>query len=307
MNFLKRIKNKVSYCLFIFREWQINILSQKKFKKNFSLKNQQKLIKLIFKNKLGYKLNLKNPQTFNEKIQWLKFNYHSPLLTKCADKYLVRSYIAENIGEKHLIPILGAYSSVKDIDFKSLPKKFVIKTNWGSGQNIIINNKKEANLSEIKKKIRHWLKPESNHFYFSFEWSYKNIKPKIVCEKYLEQGNKDLYDYKLMVFNGVVKYFIICYNRKKEVRYENYYSNGEYFIASPENPKKPKKNLFNQQDIDKMKKIAEKLAQPFPFVRIDFYLINKKIYVGEMTFYPEAGWNNYYRQRDLEFGKMLKL
>ena len=134
-----------------------------------NIKFREDIIKKQFKEALGYELNLENPKTYNEKLQWLKLYYHNPLMTKCADKYLAREYIKEKIGEEYLIPLIGVWDKVEDIDFNSLPKQFVLKVNWGSGQNIIVKDKSKLNIEETKNKLNGWLKPFSNHYYYSYE------------------------------------------------------------------------------------------------------------------------------------------
>ena len=148
-----------------------------------NIRFREEKIKKQFKEALGYELNLENPKTYNEKLQWLKLYYHNPLMTKCADKYLAREYIKEKIGEEYLVPLIGVWDKVEDIDFNSLPKQFVLKVNWGSGQNIIVKDKSKLNIEETKNKLNGWLKPFSNHYYYSYEWQYKDIEPKIICEK----------------------------------------------------------------------------------------------------------------------------
>jgi len=161
----------------------------------------------------GYWPNLRNPRTFDEKIQWLKLQYRDNLITTCADKYRVREYVRSTIGEEYLIPLLGAYDRVEDIDFGSLPEKFVLKTNHASGQNIVCKEKSSLDWEEAKRKLSGWMRPESNHYHYSCEWSYKDIRPKIVCEEYIEQENGELPDYKFFCFNGKVRLVYVCSDR----------------------------------------------------------------------------------------------
>jgi len=168
-----------------------------------------------FRRYAGYKLNLDQPQTFNEKLQWLKLYYHrhpNQLLTVCADKVAVRDYIAKKIGEEYLVPCLGVWDNPDDIDFDKLPDRFVLKVNWGSGQNIIVKDKSALDIADTREKLRQWMKPESNHYFAFFEWPYKNIKPKIIAEKFLDFGT-DLLDYKIMCYNGQPKNLFVCSER----------------------------------------------------------------------------------------------
>ena len=243
----------------------------------------------------GYKLNLDNPKTFNEKLQWLKLYYHrhpNPLITKCADKVGVRDYVKEKIGGEYLIPCLGVWDNPDDIDFDKLPNRFVLKVNWGSGQNIIVKDKSKLDIADAREKLRDWMKPESNHYYNHFEWGYKDIKPKIIAEKYIEQMDGKLLDYKFFCFDGVPTYCQIDANRfiehtrcfynmqLEKQKFKLIYPSYEGKISLPKNFKK-------------MKDIAQILSKGFPFGRVDFFLIGDCIYIGEITFFPEAGFGRF--------------
>ena len=160
------------------------------------------MIKIQYKIKLGRKLNLKNPKRYTEKLQWYKLNYRNPLMTKCADKYEVREYIKSKGLENILNELYGVYDNPEEIDFNKLPNKFVLKTNHSSGTNIFCYNKSELDINSTKKQLDSWIKQK---YQAGREWSYKNIKPKIICEKLLERDeNNDLPDYKFFCFNGKV-------------------------------------------------------------------------------------------------------
>jgi hypothetical protein len=247
------------------------------------------LLEVQFECTVGYKLNLDNPKTYNEKIQWLKFNYHNPLLTKCADKVEVRKYIKEAIGEQYLIPCLGVYNSPDEIDFNKLPNQFVLKVNWGSKQNIIVKDKSKLNIDEAKTKLRNWLKPESNHYYYSFEWQYKDIQPKIICEN-LVIGNKDLKDYKFHCCNGKYKRLLVVGAINKRKRFCNFYDKNLNILNLKDGGTIKFDEKVNLNNYSKMVELAEILAKPFPVCRVDFYEdINKNIYFGELTFTPGNG------------------
>ena len=259
-----------------------------------------------FMRSVGYPLNLDNPKTFNEKLQWLKFYYRNPLMTKCADKVAVREYIKQKIGEKYLIPCIGVWDNPDDIDFDKLPDKFVLKVNWGSGQNIIVKDKSKLNVESTKKQLAEWMKPESNHYYTFFEPCYKDIKPKIIAEKYLD-FEEDLLDYKIMCYNGIPKNLFVCSERQSNLRvtffdldwnrlpFERKYSASNKKIARPEH-------------LPKMLEIAKLLSTPFPFVRVDFFCLKNKLYLGELTFFPGAGIEKFEPQEwDRRLGDLLKL
>lgn len=264
-------------------------------------------LKHIFKKRAGYKLNLRNPKTFNEKLQWLKLYEHNPLMTICADKVAVREYIKEKIGEEYLIPCLGIYDNPDDIDFDKLPKKFVLKVNWGSGQNIIVKDKTKLDVDNTKKQLSEWIKFENNHYFNFFEWPYKNIKPQIIAEKYMDFG-PDIMDYKIMCYNGTPKNLFVCSERNTELKVTVFDLNWKrlpfirkYHPASTKILTKPK--LLN-----KMVEFSKIITAPFTFVRVDFFYYNNKLYIGELTFFPGAGYEPFKpRKWDKKLGDLLKL
>lgn len=268
---------------------------------------QKKLIAEMFKNSVGYKLNIENPKSFNEKMQWLKLYYHDPTLTRCADKYLVRSYVEENIGRKYLLDILGVYKKAEDIDFNNLPNKFVLKTNNGSGTNIVCTNKKKLNVRETIEKLNEWMDPRASHYFYSYEWCYKNIKPRIICEEYITTENDDLKDYKILCFNGRATMLFVCSDRKTNLKVDFFDINWNklpftrYYKNSTKKQNQPK--CFKE-----MIEIAERLSKPFPFVRVDLYEMKNKPMFGELTFYPGNGMEPFNPKAwDYRIGKMLKL
>ena len=276
--------------------------------KEENIRFREKIIKEQFQNALGYELNLENPRTFNEKLQWLKLYYHDPLMTKCADKYLVREYIKETIGEEYLIPLIGVWDRVEDIDFDKLPNQFVLKVNWGSGQNIIVKDKSKLDIEETKNKLRYWMQPTSNHYYYSYEWCYKNIKPKIICEEYIEQMDGNLLDYKVFCFNGEPKYIQVDIDR---------YSNHTRAIYDTKWNKTKKSYLDAQisykeipkpSNLDELLNISKRISIKFISLRTDFYIINNKIFVGELTFYHQNGICNFNNiDLDLEYGNNFSI
>lgn len=261
-----------------------------------------------FEQCVGYTPNIDYPRSFNEKIQWLKMYYRNPLMTKCADKYSVRRFVKEKIGEKYLIPLLGVYGTSNEINFEKLPEKFVLKVNNGSGKNIICKNKKELDIQETKNKLTEWLKPENSHYYYLYEWAYKNIKPKIICEKYIEQKNHDLYDYKFYCFHGKVRLIHFTSERNTELKINYYDTNWNFLPLEKDNHPNNKQNIRKPKHLDKMLKIAEILSNDFPFVRVDLYYINNIIHFGELTFYSGNGMNVYKPSDwDYKIGKYLNI
>ena len=239
----------------------------------------------------GNNVDFTNPKTFTQKLQWLKVYYQDSLLTQCADKVMVREYVKSSIGEQYLIPLLGTYDKTDQIPFADLPCQFVLKVNWGSGQNIICKDKQSLNVKKAIRQINKWMEPTSNHYYDFFEWCYKNIQPKILAEHYIEQLDGFLIDYKIHVFNGepILLQFIDRWESHKETIYyiPDWTQTELHFTYE-------KLNRYFKKDatIEHILNLSRKLAKPFPYVRVDFYNINGKIYFGELTFYPGGGMLN---------------
>lgn len=289
-----KIENKIEICFLgkkIF-SYQFATKYDRIYAKRFDGLTRDEIrycLEVQFERMVGYKLNLDAPRSFNEKIQWLKYNYRNPLMTQCADKIGVREYIKEKIGEQYLVPIIGIYNSVDEIDFDKLPNKFVAKVNWGSGQNIICSDKSKLNIKEAKKKLSKWMRPESNHYYNFFEWVYKDIKPQIIIEEFIE-GQDSLLDYKFMCYNGKPHNMFIVQNRHlgKNMNVTFYDDN---FNVLPFNRgyKRISGENIKPDQWENMLRISKILSSPFPFVRVDFYVINNQLKIGELTFYPGNG------------------
>ncbi len=286
------------------------ILYYTRFNEDLSEDDQRYFLEQCFFNLLGYKLNLDNPQTFNEKLQWLKLYYHNPLITQCSDKVAVRDYIAQNIGAEYLVPSLGVYSNPDEIDFDALPNRFVLKVNWGSGQNIICKDKSTLDVSETKKQLRQWMEPKSNLYFEQFEWCYKNIVPKIICEQYIENdsSNHDIYDYKFFCFNGKVAYIMFLAERQiglKMAFYDTQWNKQMFVYGYP----MYEKDVPKPDNLSQMIHAAETLAKEFPEARVDFFRLNDgRLYAGEITFYSYAGYCNWNPPEwDLKLGQMLHL
>lgn len=246
-------------------------------------------LKILFRLKVGYKLNLTSPKSFNEKMQWLKLHDHNPKYIKMVDKYEAKKYIAQKWGKEYVIPTLGIWNSFDEIEFDKLPEQFVLKCTHDSGGLVIVKDKKTFDKLAAKKKLEKSL--SENYFYTCREWPYKNIKPRIIAEQYIKSStNISLNDYKLMCFNGKVRCSFVCSNRfGREGLYVNFYDdkwNPMPFIRKyPKNPIEIEK----PRQYEEMVILAESIAKKIPFVRVDFYECNDKIYFGEFTFYPGAG------------------
>ena len=250
--------------------------------KNAKADEYENLLTIVFGMKTGKKINLKNPQTFNEKIQWTKLHGITPRILKLTDKYLVREWVKEYIGEQYLIPLLGVWDRFEDIDIDKLPNSFVLKCNHGSGWNDIVKDKNKWNYEETKCKFDKWM--NLNFAYMAgYELQYKDIVPKIIAEQYIEDINGKCDDYKFLCFNGKVAYFWIDTERVKDHRRDIFDVSGKHvngmigYANADSIPELP-------SNINEMIKLAEKLSEGFPHVRVDLYSIGQKIYFGEMTF-----------------------
>lgn len=254
--------------------------------------SDEKWVKLMYKNKMGKELNLENPVTYNEKLQWMKINYYNPLYTQLVDKYVVRDYIADKIGEEYLIPLIGVYDKFDDIDFDKLPKQFVIKCNHDSGGVVICRDKSKFDINNARKKINRHLK--INFYNLSREWPYKDIKPKIIIEKYMENENKNgLIDYKFFCFDGTPKFLYVSEGLEDhstaKISFLSMDFQLESFRRKDFKPFNDISEVFKPINYDKMVELAKKLSANFPFVRVDIYEINGKLYFSEFTFFPCSG------------------
>lgn len=261
-------------------------------------------IKRDFRKSLGYNLNLENPKTFNEKIQWLKVYYREPMMPIYADKYAVREIIKKKWGEEYLTELYGVYEDVDDIDFNELPDQFVLKPTHSSGRIIICDDKDKLNYKETYKTLKRWL--SENYFYQGGEWVYKNIKPRIICEKLI---GENIIDYKVYCFNGKALYTQVITNRKGNNFNVNYYNLQWQPIKVKRIDRKPnKEKIVRPFNYDKMIYFSEMIAKDYPFVRMDFYEVDKRLYFGEVTFFPANGFIKFSsKEEDEKWGKYLNL
>ncbi len=259
-------------------------------------------VKIMYKHKLGKELNLKAPETFNEKLQWLKLYDRKPIYKKMVDKYEVREYIKEKIGEEYLISLIGVYNRFDDIDFKNLPSQFVMKATHDSGSVIICKNKDNFDIDKAREKMNKALK--RNYYYHAREWPYKNLKPRIIIEQYMvDESGVELKDYKFFCFNGKVKCLKIDFDRF--IKHQaNYYNEKFELLKFGETVCPPdfNKELKKPKNFDKMIELAERLSKNITFLRVDFYEIDNKIYFGELTFFPASGFGKFEPE---EYDKVL--
>ena len=267
------------------------------------------VVKRLFKRFHGYNLNLDNPSTFCEKLQWLKLNDRQPVYTTMVDKYEVKKYVADKIGEKYIIPTIGVWDHFEDIDFDLLPDRFVLKCTHDSGGLILCEDKSALDLKKAKKKIARSL--HNNYYYIFREWPYKNVRPRIIAEEYMTDGSNIVpEDYKVYCFNGEPKYIVVFHNRfcnEKELSETVYDTNwipqdfslDAHFAVSDMIEEKP-------ACLDELLNICSVLCQGIPQVRIDFYIIEQKIYFGEITLYTASGLQKMIpEEMDAVIGRML--
>lgn len=288
------------------QEFRIRVNSKLGF---YNSMDDKKYIEKLFKASMGYHLDLDNPKTINEKLQWLKLYNRKPEYTTMVDKYKVRDYIADKIGEEYLIPLIGVWDDSDDIDFDSLPNKFVLKCNHNSGLGMCIcKDKSKLDINNAKKELQNGL--EQNYYLTGREWPYKNVSRKIIAEKYMEQEDgKDLRDYKFYCFDGKAKVLGIYQDRNTDKE-----TTGDFFDMDfnwldftfniPNAKVKPSK----PSHFEEMRKIAEILSEGIPHVRVDLYLSNDKIYFGELTFFDGSGFDKIEPiEWDIKLGSWIKL
>lgn len=264
-------------------------------------------LKLKYRASVGKKLNLKDPKTYNEKLQWLKLYDRNPQYTKLVDKYEVKSYVAEKIGQRYIIPTLGVWDRVEDIDFDALPEQFVLKCTHDSGGLVICKDKSQLNIEEAKRKLKRSLK--NNFYYQGREWPYKNVKPRILAEKFMEDVETgELRDYKFFCFDGVAKAVRVDTERStgnvkmdffdRELNHLPFERNHQNAKITPEIP----------PNFEEMVKIADRLSKGFCHLRVDLYSVNGAIYFGELTFFAANGFAPFYPDEwDAIFGDWIKL
>ncbi|MGX7393438.1 ATP-grasp fold amidoligase family protein [Carnobacterium mobile] len=270
--------------------------------------NKYKLnIEEEYKKKTGFDLNLDNPKTYTEKMQWAKLYENTPLKTELTDKHLVREWVKQKIGSEYLIPIYGVWEKFEDIEFDKLPNSFVLKANHASGWNIVVKNKVNFEYNLAKKKFNKWIKKNYAYIY-GLQLHYKNIKPLIVCEKYIEDSNGELVDYKFMCFDGKVYYCWVDVGRFEDHRRNVYNTQWELQPWIQHNYKNTDYTIEKPKNFEKMLEIAEKLCQNFSHVRVDLYNVDDKIYFGEMTFTNGSGYELIYPNKyNYMLGNLWKL
>lgn len=264
-------------------------------------------IKIKFWLETGYRLDLNNPQSFNEKLQWLKFNDQHDEYTMMVDKYLVKDYVASLIGEKYLIPTIGVYNTIEEIKWEDLPQQFVLKTTGDSGGVIVCKDKTKLNIDETKKKLGK-LK-NRNYYKYNKEYPYKNVHPRYIVEEYIvDESGYELKDYKFFCFNGEPKFVQIDFDRYSNHRRNVYDINWNLLDLQIKFPKGHDRIFPKPDNYEEMLEVARMLSKGIPHVRIDLYNVTGKIYFGEMTFFHGSGMEVFTPlEWDYKFGDFIKL
>lgn len=266
-------------------------------------------LKLKYYEVFGKRLNLRNPQTFNEKLQWLKLYDRKPEYTTMVDKVEAKKWVADKIGEQYIIPTLGVWDRAEDIDFDSLPDQFVLKTNHDSGAVIICKDKSKLNIDEVRRKLDKSL--QTDYYKLGREWPYKNVKRRILAEKFMvDESGYELKDYKIFCFDGKPEFIQVDFDRFASSGHKrNLYSPSwdlldfEYGYPSDHGHV-----IDKPENLDEILSLASTLSQGHPFLRVDFYTINSDSKFGETTFYPECGIGRFTPEaKDVIYGNKLKI
>lgn len=272
----------------------------------FNWMSDEPYLKLIFPAHTGYALNLREPKTFNEKLQWLKLHDRKVAYSDLVDKYEVKRIVGDLIGEKYIIPTLGVWDCFDDIDFNSLPKCFVLKCTHDSGGLVVCKDKDKLDINSARQKIEASLK--QNYYYTTREWPYKDVKPRIIAEEFIGDISSVPEDYKFYTFDGKIDSVMVCKERElgypKFLFYDLEWNRLQYQREEPVYEKEESK----PKNFEEMCRIVEKLADGFCQMRVDLYNIDGKIYFGEMTFFNQSGFDvDITRETDLYWGNKIVL
>lgn len=265
-------------------------------------------VRLLWWLRMDYPLNLKRPKTYNEKLQWLKIYYKDPRLTLLADKYSVRNFISSEIGDKYLVPLIGVYENVDEIEWEKLPGKFVLKCTHDSGSSVICSDKSKFDKNAAIKKLSNRMRNNTTYKLLR-EWPYKNIKRRIICEKYLSDERGELKDYKIYCFDGEPKVMVIVSERHLGKLKLDFYDLQLNYIDLLLGPyKQSGKELSKPRGFEEMIRLSKILSRKLPHVRVDFYDIDGRVYFGEMTFFTTSGLLSFTpRSIDELWGSWIKI
>lgn len=293
----------------VFQKNPLNVITFLGHRGWFNWMNDTMYLKLVYRIKMNKRLNLNQPQSYNEKIQWLKLYDRKPEYTMMVDKYAVKDYVKGIIGKEHIIPTLGVWERFEDIDFNSLPDKFVLKCTHDSGGLVIVPDKSKLNIDNARNKINHSLK--HNYFWGLREWPYKDMKPRIIAEQFMvDESGTELKDYKFFCFDGEPKAMFIASDRSnpnEETKFDFFDMDFNHLPFTNGHPNATRE-IKKPEGFEEMKQIASRLSEGIPHVRVDLYNINGHIYFGELTFSHWSGLTPFSPEEwDYKFGSWIKL
>ena len=269
--------------------------------------SDERYLRKYYYYRTGLKLDLDNPERFNEKMQWLKLHDRKDVYTEMADKFSVKEIVCKRAGAKYVIPLLGVWSSPEEIDYDNLPGSFVLKTTHDCGGVVVCKDKNSFDRRKAAEFLRSHL--ENDYYETCREWPYKNIPPRIIAEKYMKDTDKDyLPVYKFFCFNGIPKIIQVIQNDKQPDESIDYYDRNWNFLDLRQNFPNSSEHLPRPQKLDEMLDIAELLADGKNFIRVDLYVINGYVYFSEFTFFSDAGFERFYPDEwDYTLGKWIDL
>ena len=268
-----------------------------------------KYLSMMYRVHCKKELNLESPITFNEKLQWLKLYNRKPEYTMMVDKYKVREYIKQKIGEEYLIPLLGVWDDPDEIEFDALPNQFVLKCNHNSGLGMCIcKDKSSLDIPKVKAGLRKGLKQD--YYLTGREWPYKDVPRKIICEQYMQDdsGTGELADYKVLCFNGEPRLVEIHHGRFKGIHTQDFYDKN-WNKTDFEQPEDPLSNEVMEKPsfADEMFRLSKILAKNIPHVRVDWYYTGGRLYFGELTFFDGSGFSPFVDDQDRIIGEWIQL
>lgn len=261
-------------------------------------------IKMVYYTKLKRRMNLANPKTYNEKLNWLKLHDRKAQYKIMVDKYDAKEYVARLIGEKYIIPIYGVWNHFNDIDFSVLPEQFVLKTTHDSGGVVIVRNKSEMEKGKVKNTIEGSL--NNNYYYLCREWPYKDLKHRIIAEKVISETVPN--DYKFFMFNGRMDSVMVCTDRESGHPTFRFYDEKWKRLYYQKKELEPKTDVEKPENYEEMIEIAKKLSEGFLHVRVDLYNVNGKVFFGELTLFDQGGFDtDISYDTDLYWGSKIDL
>lgn len=278
-----------------------NFLLDKKLRLNYLTKlgltnhiSDERFLRMKYKCNFGKELCLDSPASFNEKLQWLKIYDRKPEYTVMVDKYRVRDYIADKIGSEYLLPLIGVWDSPDEIDFCVLPTQFAMKCNHNSGLGMCLcTDKSKLNVEKVKKELHRGLKQD--YYLTCREWPYKDVPRKIIAEQFMKSDEGGLTDYKIHCFNGVPKLILVCKDRFKSTGLTEDFFSPQWEHLNICRPKHPNASqpIPQPEELAQMLSLAQRLSRDIPFLRVDFYIIEHRIYFSELTFFPASGFEKF--------------